>query len=74
VGFARQLGSRGSFRVDGIFREYRDFYAEQKDLTNGAGGRPQRPVVRPRRGGQHQRGGARLPALQTQIQYRFTPS
>jgi hypothetical protein len=35
IGLGRQLGSRGSARVDGVFREFRDFYAEQKDLTTG---------------------------------------
>jgi hypothetical protein len=35
VGLGRQLGSRGSARVDGIFRNFRDFYAEQKDVTTG---------------------------------------
>ncbi|NOT26669.1 MAG: TonB-dependent receptor [Acidobacteria bacterium] len=35
VGFGRRLGTRGSMRLDGIFREFRDFYAEQKDLTTG---------------------------------------
>jgi hypothetical protein len=35
VGVGRRLGTRGSMRLDGIFREFRDFYAEQKDLTTG---------------------------------------
>lgn len=35
VGVGRQLGSKGSVRLDGIFREFRDFYAERKDLTTG---------------------------------------
>jgi len=73
VGFARQLGSRGSFRVDGIFREYRDFYAEQKDLTTGRVADPSGRlydlgvVVNTNEVERDYR------ALQTQIQYRFTP-
>ena len=35
VGVGHRLGTRGSMRVDGIFRRFRDFYAEQKDLTTG---------------------------------------
>jgi hypothetical protein len=35
VGAGRPLGDRGGFRVDGIFRQFRDFYAERKDLTTG---------------------------------------
>jgi outer membrane receptor for ferrienterochelin and colicin len=73
VGVARQLGSKGSVRVDGIFRQYSDFYAEQRDMTTGKVADP---------------GGNRFDlgllvnsnlldrsykALQTQIQYRFTP-
>jgi outer membrane receptor protein involved in Fe transport len=74
VGFARQLGSRGSFRVDGIFREYRDFYAEQKDLTTGRVADPSGRlydlgvVINTNEVERDYR------ALQTQIQYRFTPT
>ena len=35
VGAARTLGSKGSVRVDGIFRTYVDFYAERRDMTTG---------------------------------------
>ena len=35
LGVGYRLGSRGSVRADGIFRHYRDFYAERKDLTTG---------------------------------------
>ena len=74
VGVARQLGSKGSFRVDGIFREYRDFFAEQKDLTTGRVADP--------RGTQYDLGivvntnvvERNYRALQTQIQYRFAPT
>jgi hypothetical protein len=37
---AHALGSRGAFRIDGIFRDYRDFYAEQKDMTTGRAADP----------------------------------
>jgi hypothetical protein len=73
VGVARTLGAKGSVRVDGIFRTYVDFYAERRDMTTGKVADP----------------GGRLfdlgvvennndlertyKALQTQIQYRFTP-
>jgi len=73
LGVARTLGARGSVRVDGIFRTYVDFYAERRDMTTGKVADP----------------GGRLfdlgvlennndlertyKALQTQIQYRFTP-
>jgi hypothetical protein len=74
VGVARQLGPKGSFRVDGIFREYRDFFAEQKDMTTGK-------VVDPR-GTQYDLGivvntnavERNYRALQAQIQYRFAPT
>jgi hypothetical protein len=35
VGVARRLGSRGSARVDGIYRRYLDFYATRRDRTTG---------------------------------------
>jgi hypothetical protein len=35
VGTSRQLGSRGSFRVDGVWRKYRDFYSQRADLATG---------------------------------------
>lgn len=73
VGMARTLGTKGSFRVDGIFRSYVDFYSLRRDMTTGKVADP----------------GGRLfdlgvvensndlertyKALQTQIQYRFTP-
>jgi hypothetical protein len=34
-GLARKLGSHGLARVDGIYRKYHDFYADQIDLTTG---------------------------------------
>ncbi|HKY20161.1 MAG TPA: carboxypeptidase regulatory-like domain-containing protein [Vicinamibacterales bacterium] len=35
VGTSRQLGTRGTVRVDGTFRTYRDFYSQRVDLTTG---------------------------------------
>jgi len=35
VGLSRRLGARGAVRVDGIAREFRDAYAEKKDLSTG---------------------------------------
>jgi carboxypeptidase family protein len=32
---SRQMGSRGSFRVDGVFRRYQDFYSDRTDLSTG---------------------------------------
>jgi hypothetical protein len=73
VGVARQLGSKGSVRVDGIFRSYKDFYAEKRDMTTGKVADPG--------GNQFDLGilvnsnalERSYKALQTQIQYRFTP-
>lgn len=41
IGFTRQLGNRGSFRIDGIFREWENFFATQRDLATGTGFDPQ---------------------------------
>jgi hypothetical protein len=73
VGVAKRLGSKGSMRVDGIFRQYRDFFAEQKDLTTGRVADP--------RGTPYDLGVVvntnvverDYKALQAQVQYRFTP-
>lgn len=35
LGFSRKLGGKGLFRLDGLWREYRDFYAEKVDTTTG---------------------------------------
>jgi outer membrane receptor protein involved in Fe transport len=35
AGVSRQLGSRGAVRVDYVFRDYKDFYANQVDRTTG---------------------------------------
>jgi outer membrane receptor for ferrienterochelin and colicin len=35
VGVNRQLGTKGSVRVEGIFRRYLNFYATRRDLTTG---------------------------------------
>jgi outer membrane receptor for ferrienterochelin and colicin len=35
LGFGGTLGSRFVYRVDAVRREYRDFYATQRDLTTG---------------------------------------
>ena len=35
LGLSRKLGSRGAARVDGVWREYKDFYALQVDTTTG---------------------------------------
>ena len=72
VGVTRQLGNKGLVRVDGIFRNYRDFYAEQKDLTTGRVADPRGTlfdlgtVVNTNAVERTYR------ALQSQIQYRFT--
>ncbi len=73
IGTARQLGSRGLVRVDAIFRQYRDFYGEKRDMTTGR--------VADDGGNQFDLGivvntndlERTYKALQTQIQYRFTP-
>ena len=73
IGVARQLGAKGSVRLDGIFRTYRDFFAEQKDTTTGRIADP--------RGTPYDLGVVvntnaverDYKALQAQVQYRFTP-
>ena len=35
AGLSRTLGSRGSVRVDGVFRNYKDFYSLRTDLETG---------------------------------------
>jgi hypothetical protein len=35
LGTSRQLGIRGTLRVDGVFRAYHDFYSQRVDLTTG---------------------------------------
>ena len=35
AGFSRRLGRRGLARVDGVYRTFRDFYVERRDLTTG---------------------------------------
>ncbi len=35
LGTSRQLGSRATVRVDGIFRTYHDFYSQRVDTTTG---------------------------------------
>jgi outer membrane receptor protein involved in Fe transport len=35
VGMSRQLGSRGTLRVDGMWRRYHDFYSQRADLDTG---------------------------------------
>jgi outer membrane receptor for ferrienterochelin and colicin len=35
VGLTRRLGSRGAFRVDGVWRTFRDFYVTRIDTTTG---------------------------------------
>jgi hypothetical protein len=35
VGVTRRLGSRGAVRVDGVFRDFRDFYSTRTDLGTG---------------------------------------
>jgi len=73
LGVARQLGPRGSVRVDGIFRRYQDFYGEKRDTTTGR--------VADEGGNQYDLGllvntdilKRDYKALQLQMQYRFTP-
>jgi hypothetical protein len=33
IGTSRQLGTRGTLRVDGVWRRYQDFYSQRADLT-----------------------------------------
>lgn len=35
AGTSRQLGTRGTLRVDGVWRRYHDFYSQRADLTTG---------------------------------------
>jgi hypothetical protein len=35
AGFTRRLGHRGLVRVDGVYRDFRDFYATRADTTTG---------------------------------------
>ena len=35
LGVSRRLGARGSFRVDGIYRVFGDFYSDRVDLSTG---------------------------------------
>ena len=35
VGTSRHIGTRGTVRIDGVFRNYRDFYSQRVDLTTG---------------------------------------
>ncbi len=35
VGTSRQLGRRGTLRVDGVWRTYHDFYSQRADLATG---------------------------------------
>jgi hypothetical protein len=71
VGTARALGRKGSLRVDGIFRQYRDFYGMKRDMTTGR--------VADAGGNEFDLGlvvntnvlERSYKALQTQMQYRF---
>ena len=44
LGVTRRLGSRGMVRVDGVYREFSDFYGFDLDTTTGTGDRPVRPA------------------------------
>lgn len=35
LGTSRHIGTRGTVRIDGVFRAYRDFYTQRVDLTTG---------------------------------------
>jgi outer membrane receptor protein involved in Fe transport len=35
LGFGGRLGSRGAYRVDGVYRRFRDFYSTRVDLSTG---------------------------------------
>ena len=35
LGVSRTLGAKGAVRLDGVVREYRDFYGLQRDMTTG---------------------------------------
>jgi outer membrane receptor protein involved in Fe transport len=37
VGVTRRLGSRGAVRLDGVFRDFSDFYSERVDLSTAGG-------------------------------------
>lgn len=73
AGVTRSLGSKGLVRVDGIFRNYGDFYAQKTDLSTGRVSDPRGTpfdlgVIVNTNGVQRT-----YKALQGQIQYRFTP-
>ncbi len=73
LGSAFRLGPKASVRVDGIYRRYRDFYGEKRDMTTGK--------VADAGGNQFDLGlivntnalERSYKALQTQVQYRLTP-
>lgn len=35
VGIAREIGNKGAFRVDYVYRDYRDFYGDFRDTSTG---------------------------------------
>jgi outer membrane receptor for ferrienterochelin and colicin len=39
-GVSRQLGPSGALRLDGVYRDYRDFYANRTDTTTGKASSP----------------------------------
>ena len=41
LGVSRRLGTRGSARIDGIYRRYLNFYATRRDMTTGTVTGPQ---------------------------------
>ena len=41
LGVSRRLGTRGSARIDGIYRRYLNFYATRRDMTTGTVTSPQ---------------------------------
>jgi hypothetical protein len=74
IGTAHELGGKGSVRVDGIYRKYRDFYGEKRDMTTGR--------VADAGGNEFDLGlvvntnalERSYKAVQAQLQYRFTPN
>jgi hypothetical protein len=35
IGLAREIGNKGAFRVDYVYRDYRDFYGDFRDMSTG---------------------------------------
>lgn len=73
VGIGRQLGPKGSFRIDGVFRRYGDFYADQTDMTTGKVADPTGKLFDLDLIVNTNHVERAYKALMTQVQYQFTP-